>query len=103
MNSKINRIQVRGTYSITKQKFLNQGKIAALKVMPYRDKYNFIMKQYLSAFKIYYKSVSKIQGIIDVFNTNFKLPYSDSPQFKFVVKPSRLNKKCLHLTFIVKM
>ena len=31
LNSRINRIQVRGSYSITKQKFLNQGKISALR------------------------------------------------------------------------
>jgi|GEM_PF-616996 len=95
LNSSINRIQVRGSYSITKQKFLNQGKISALRVMPYHYRYDFIMQQYLAAFNTYYKSVAKIQSIIEIFNENYKLPYSDLPQFGFIVKPTRFNKEML--------
>lgn len=99
LNSRINRIQVRGSYSITKQKFLNQGKISALRVMPYHNRYDFIMQQYISAFNTYYQSVAKIQSIIELFNKNYKLTYSDTPQFGFVVKPARFNKNMLTPNF----
>lgn len=95
LNSSINRIQVRGSYSITKQKFLNQGKISSLRVMQYHNRYDCIMQQYLSAFDTYYQSVAKIQSIIEQFNKNYKLPYSDSPQYGFVVKPAQFNKNML--------
>ncbi|MDO4154068.1 MAG: hypothetical protein Q4E21_04360 [Clostridia bacterium] len=99
LNSRINRIQVRGSYSITKQKFLNQGKISALRVMPYHKRYDFIMQQYISAFNTYYQSVAKIQSIIGLFNKNYKLPYSDTPQFGFIVKPARFSKNMLTPNF----
>lgn len=99
LNSRINQIQVRGLYSITKQKFLNQGKISALRVIPYHNRYDFIMQQYISAFNTYYQSVAKVQSIIEQFNKNYKLPYSDSPQFGFIVKPARFNKKMLTPNF----
>lgn len=99
LNSRINQIQVRGSYSITKQKFLNQGKISALRVIPYHNRYDCIMSQYISSFNTYYQSVAKIQSIIEQFNKNYKLPYSDSPQFGFIVKPARFNKNMLTPNF----
>ena len=61
LNSKINRIQVRGSYSITKQKYLNQGKIAQLKVMKYEKKYDLLMERYIKAFDNYYTSIQEIK------------------------------------------
>lgn len=99
LNSEINRIQIRGTYSITKQKFLNQGKIAALKVMAYDWKYDKLMKQYISAFNDYYDSVNRIHQIIESFNTDYSLPFSDTAQYGFIVKPASFSKTMLTPNF----
>lgn len=95
LNSEINRIQIRGTYSITKQKFLNQGKIASLKVMAYNKKYDKLMRRYISAFNDYYASIKSIHQIIDLFNTKYRLPFSDTAQYGFIVKPAFFSKKML--------
>ena len=99
LNSEINRIQVRGAYSITKQKFLNQGKIASLKVMAYDAKYTDLMKQYIAAFNAYYESVNHIHQIIDAFNSDYQLPFSDTAQYGFIVKPAQFSKTMLTPNF----
>lgn len=99
LNSEINRIQIRGTYSITKQKFLNQGKIASLKVMAYNSRYSDLMQQYLAAFNAYYESVKSIHQIIDTFNANYQLPFSDTAQYGFVVKSTLFSKTMLTPNF----
>lgn len=99
LNSQINRIQVRGTYSITKQKFMNQGKIANLKVMKYDKKYDALMQQYLDAFDKYFYSVLRIQKIILMFNKDYKLSFEDSAQFGFVVKSGMFDKRMLTPNF----
>jgi type I restriction enzyme S subunit len=95
LNSQINRIQVRGTYSITKQKFMNQSKIASLKVFQYDAKYDYLMGEYLSAFDTYYKSVEAIKRIIEQFNSKHNLVFSDEAQYGFVVKPNAFEKRML--------
>lgn len=95
LNSEINRIQVKGTYSITKQKFLNQSKIADLKVFPYTSKYNYCMKQYLDAFDVYYRSVKQIKDLISLFNKDYRLTFSNTAQYGFTVKPNVFEKKML--------
>ena len=95
LNSQINRIQVKGTYSITKQKFLNQGKIANLKVMKYEKRYDEIMKKYVKSFDNYYYSLQKIKAIIDEFNYNFGLSFKDISQYGFPVAPGALDKRML--------
>lgn len=92
LNSKINRIQVRGSYSITKQKYLNQGKIAQLKVMKYEKKYDLLMERYIKAFDNYYTSIQEIKKFIEAFDTKNNLPFSDEAQFGFSVSPSTLDK-----------
>lgn len=99
LNSQINRIQVRGTYSITKQKFMNQGKIANLRVMKYDGKYNDLMQKYLKAFNDYYYSVLRIQEIISEFNRDYQLSFKDEAQFGFVVKPGSFDKRMLMPNF----
>ena len=44
LNSTINQIQIKGNYSITKQKYLNQGKIEKLKILSYNKKYDSLLK-----------------------------------------------------------
>lgn len=95
LNSKINRIQVRGTYSITKQKFMNQGKISNLKVIQYHSKYDSIMQQYVNAYDRYYAAVSRIQLIISQFNTEHRLSYVDKAQYGFMVNPQKFEKQML--------
>lgn len=92
LNSQINRIQVRGTYSITKQKFMNQGKIANLKDMNYDSKYDALMREYINAFDNYYYAVLRIQEIISEFNKDYHLTFKDEAQFGFVVKSSSFVK-----------
>ena len=95
LNSQINKIQVKGTYSITKQKFLNQGKIATLKIMQYEKKYDEIMKKYIESFNNYYYSVQKIQNIINKFNKDYCLSFTDESIFGFSVAPNSLDKRLL--------
>ncbi|WP_405353842.1 hypothetical protein [Fusobacterium vincentii] len=95
LNSQINKIQVCGTYSITKQKYMNQGKIANLKVMKYDSKYDTLMQEYINAFDIYYYSIVRIQEIISEFNKDYHLSFKDETQFGFVVKPSSFDKRML--------
>ena len=78
LNSQVNRIQVRGIYSITKQKFMNQSKISSLKVIPYDMKYDVLMRKYLDAFDLYYDCVDRIRGIISEFNNDHGLQYTDN-------------------------
>lgn len=99
LNSQINRIQVRGTYSITKQKFMNQGKIANLKVMKYDSKYDELMQHYLNAFDNYFLAVSEIQNIISSFNKDYKLLFTDNAQYGFLVKPNTFDKRMLTPNF----
>ena len=91
LNSRINRIQVRSAYSITKQKYLNQGKIAELKVVPYDPKYDDLMSQYITACDTYFSSVEIINDIIHQFNTEYQLPFSNTSHV-FCVEPGNLNK-----------
>ena len=42
---------------------MNQSKIAGLRVFPYTPKYDYLMKQYLNAFDMYYKSVEEIKNL----------------------------------------
>lgn len=95
LNSKINRIQVRGTYSITKQKFMDQGKISNLKVIQYHPKYDSIMQQYINAFDKYYTAIFQIQSIISQFNIKHQLSYTDEAQYGFVVSPQKFKAKML--------
>ncbi len=99
LNSEINRIQVRGTYSITKQKFMNQSKIAGLKVFPYASKYNYLMKQYLDAFDTYYIAVKQIKDLVALFNKDYQLAFSDTAQYGFTVKPNVFERKMLSPNF----
>lgn len=99
LNSQINRIQVRGIYSITKQKFMNQGKIANLKVMKYDSKYDALMQEYIDAFDSYYYAVLRIQEIISEFNKDYHFSFKDEAQFGFVVKPGSFDKRMLMPNF----
>lgn len=95
LNSQINKIQVQGTYSITKQKYMNQGKIASLKVMKYDTKYDTLMQEYIDAFDNYYCAVIRIQEIISEFNKDYHLSFKDEAHFGFLIKPSSLDKRML--------
>lgn len=99
LNSDINRIQIRGNYSITKQKFLNQGKIASLHVVPYKKEYDSLMKEYLSAFDGYYSALENIQKIINKFETDMDLTYKDEPVYSFIVKAGHFDRRMLAPNF----
>lgn len=68
LNSILNRTQIKGLYSITKQKYINQNKIASLKVPEYNDSYNTLIDKYLLAFDNYYESLNVIKDVIKEFN-----------------------------------
>ena len=95
LNSQINRIQIRGIYSITKQKFLNQSKIASLRVFPYDVKYEWLMQEYIKAFDMYYQSLSDIKSIINMFNADYSLSFSNVAQYGFSVSPISFDKRIL--------
>jgi len=95
LNSEINKIQVRGNYSITKQKFLNQSKIAALKIVPYSHDYDELLEKYISGIKGFYESIETIKNIIKSFESDFMLEYKDDSVYGFEVNPIKFSKKML--------
>ena len=68
LNSEINRIQVKGSYSITKQKYMNQNKIASLKIPKYDKSFDNLMDEYIDSFDKYYNSIKQIKEIISSFD-----------------------------------
>ncbi len=77
LNSEINRIQVQGTYSITKQKFMNQGRIAKLNIIPYTKEYDPLLNDYLNSIDGYYKSIEEIKNTIIKFNEKINMTISN--------------------------
>ena len=57
------------------------------------------MKQYIAAFNAYYESVNHIHQIIDAFNSDYQLPFSDTAQYGFIVKPAQFSKTMLTPNF----
>lgn len=68
LNSAINRAQVRGTYSITKQKYLNQESIRKLKVIDYSSEYEKDARNYIEGLNSFYGAVLSIQRTISKFD-----------------------------------
>lgn len=68
LNSAINRAQVRGTYSITKQKYLNQDSIRELKIIPYSKDFEDDARSYVDNLKVFYDAVIHIQQTISKFD-----------------------------------
>lgn len=99
LNSQANRIQIRGTYSITKQKFLNQDKISSLRVIPFDSKQLDLMRQYLYSFNSYYSCMARIKKIIAEFNDEYQLSYVDEAQVGFSVKPNAFDRTILTPNF----
>ena len=95
LNSDVNRIQIRGNYSITKQKYLNQGKIANLHVIPYDLRYQELLKDYLTSFDDYYYALDEISKIIKKFEEDMELSYKDCPVYSFTVNAGQLDKRML--------
>lgn len=95
LNSEINQIQVKGTYSITKQKFINQGKIADLKIVPYDNRYDKLLISYIDHIDKYYFAIQEIQQLIEKFNKKFHLDFSSDAVNGFVCSPHLITKKML--------
>lgn len=95
LNSEINQIQVKGTYSITKQKFINQGKISELKIAPYDKKYDKLLADYIKNIDKYYFAIQKTQQIIKKFNEDFNLKFSNDSISGFSVSPHLITNKML--------
>lgn len=74
LNSEINKIQIQGLYTISKQKYLNQGKIKSLKIVPYKEELNPVLDMYLRGIDLYYESYKLFQEAINVINDYFKVP-----------------------------
>lgn len=97
LNSTINQIQIKGNYSITKQKYLNQGKIEKLKILSYNKKYDSLLEDYINGINNYYTAIEKIQNIIATFNnTMMRIDknFLDVP-YSFASKPDIINSKIL--------
>jgi type I restriction enzyme S subunit len=68
LNSAINQAQVRGTYSITKQKYLNQDSIRQLKIIGYSKGFEKDARSYVENLKTFYDAVISIQKTISKFD-----------------------------------
>jgi len=97
LNSEINRIQVKGQYSITKQKYINQGKISKLKVIPYLNDYETLLEDYINALETYYLSLKNITAMIEDFNDEFiKIDRGyNNNHYSYTLKPEILSKTIL--------
>ena len=84
LNSEINKAQVKGLYSITKQKYINQNRISSLKIPKYHESYNDLMDEYIEAFDIYYNSINNIKEVINKFNKMIFLEKISNDSFKVV-------------------
>ena len=69
LNSTVNRIQITGKYSITKQKYINQGRIAKLKVPELIKSNTRFLENYLNSLNDYYEATIKINDLIKKFNS----------------------------------
>ncbi len=96
LNSEINRKQIFGLYSITKQKYLNQRKIAKLKILDLKRRYENDLLDYLDGIKNYYESISNIKFCMSEFNKIFNIqPNTFYKMISFTTKPSVLDRKML--------
>ena len=95
LNSEINQIQIKGLYSITKQKFLNQSKISNLKICPYKTEYEPILQQYLDGYDDYYDALCDISELILKFNTEQKLSFAQTEMYCCTVSPQKFSKEIL--------
>jgi type I restriction enzyme S subunit len=73
LNSMINRTQILGIYSITKQKYLNQGKIADLKILDYSKDLESSLTSYLEGIEQYYSAVTKLKHLVEEFNEMLRI------------------------------
>ncbi len=97
LNSNINRTQVKGLYSITKQKYINQNKIALLKVPEYTENYDNMIDKYLTAFDNYYKALDDIKCVINEFDN---LVFNEEKVSKsFKINAKSLTKKMFTPTY----
>lgn len=91
LNSEINNIQVRGHYTISKQKYLNQGKIRKLKIVPYSDSLIPTLDKYLRGVELYYDGYAKLNQAINLVNEYFDIPTNILKTKKvFTQKPTLL-------------
>jgi len=96
LNSDINQKQIFGLYSITKQKYLNQGKIAQLKILDLKRDYEKDLLDYLDGIKNYYEAILKIKTYISDFNKMFKIPADAfDKKITFSTNSDTLNYKIL--------
>jgi type I restriction enzyme S subunit len=96
LNSDINRKQIAGLYSITKQKYINQGKIAKLKLIDYKGTYGKFVSDYLDGINSYYDSIEKIKTTIRSFNQVAATPPEPyDSKYEFTLSPNLLDKKIL--------
>lgn len=96
LNSAINQEQVRGLYSITKQKYINQGKIQKLKVFNYTKKYDADIELYLTGINDYYKGTENIKKTILNFEKNINIDHNTlDKSYYFKIHSSQINIKIL--------
>lgn len=96
LNSMMNTIQITGSYSITKQKYINQGKIARLRILEYSKSYERILTDYLDGVSRYYSAVNRISCVIEDFNKLLQVNEGsfDKPTC-YTVQPNIINKKIM--------
>jgi len=96
LNSLINKDQISGMYSITKQKYLNQGKIAKLRIIKYESEYDKDLTEYLEGIESYYNAIEGIKKIICQFNENFKIVHTSFfEKYSFSIQAKNITEKAL--------
>ncbi|MHB1419941.1 MAG: restriction endonuclease subunit S domain-containing protein [Bacillota bacterium] len=96
LNSEINKIQVRGSYTISKQKYLNQGKIKELRVVPYDKKLVPTLQKYCQGIDIYYEALNSFKQGIDLVNNHYNVTTNIiNRKSIFITKPKMLDHEIL--------
>jgi len=93
LNSKINQLQIKGIYSITKQKFINQARLSKLKILKYNPLFKNDCNKYYKNIKLYYDSVIEIQKIIEEFNADMCEPDIFDKKFIYILNRQAIDNQ----------
>lgn len=96
LNSEINQTQIKGIYSITKQKYLSQTKIKSLHLLEYNEEYEKDLLSYIENIEKFYNALDGINNVIEDFNEIIGISSKsfDEP-VDFIITPDILSKRIL--------
>jgi len=95
LNSSVNRTQVAGMYTISKQKYLNQTNVSQLRVPIYDEELDPMLDQYLEGLDLFYQAFRDFTSACQHADRCLGLESSDDQPEAFCVNPDRLGHSIL--------